>query len=550
MKTRIILITILLLSAAASHAQVTQQWVQNYNDTYNYNDIGTRVVADGSGNVYVLGSSYDYTNDNADFFTIKYGPQGSQLWKIEYGNLLFGGFDYPEAITVDNAGNVYVAGDHLVSNGVSHFVTIKYNSSGTLQWAVQYSGPIDGLTDPKGIVVDGSGNVYVTGSCFGIGFNSDWATVKYNTNGVQQWVQVHGGSVNSEDSPSDITIDNAGNIYVTGYEGINASNSQFATIKYSPAGVQQWRAVYNGPGGVDVPNSITIDGSNNTYVTGASKGTDSYYHCATVKYNSSGVEQWVQRYNGGGNGDDEGLKAVFKDGFVYVGGYAQGVGTNRDYLTIKYNAAGNNMWTQTYDGPASGRDQCNSIAVDEFGDVYVTGESKGTDGISHIATVRYNPNGTQQWVQRYNSGQCSGYVDEAGLGVAVGPTGGILVTGWSTQIDNNCSFTDCTTLKYTQTGLGISSNGGNIPDKYSLEQNYPNPFNPATNINFAVPKSGLVTLVVYDITGKEITTLVNENLPAGSYKVNFDASHLSSGVYLYRITSGDFTDVKKMVLVK
>jgi hypothetical protein len=89
-----------------------------------------------------------------------------------------------------------------------------------------------------------------------------------------------------------------------------------------------------------------------------------------------------------------------------------------------------------------------------------------------------------------------------------------------------------------------------IADIYELSQNYPNPFNPATTINFSIPKSGLVTLKIYDMLGKEVATLVNELRNAGSHSIDFNASALSSGTYFYRIESGNFRDVKKMMLIK
>ncbi len=95
-----------------------------------------------------------------------------------------------------------------------------------------------------------------------------------------------------------------------------------------------------------------------------------------------------------------------------------------------------------------------------------------------------------------------------------------------------------------------TSNNSNIPEDFRLLQNFPNPFNPTTNIEFSVPKNNLVTLKVYDITGKLVSTLVNQNLSAGTYNVDFDASRLSSGVYFYRLISGNFSDVKKMILLK
>ncbi|MFA7360924.1 MAG: T9SS type A sorting domain-containing protein [Candidatus Kapaibacterium sp.] len=97
---------------------------------------------------------------------------------------------------------------------------------------------------------------------------------------------------------------------------------------------------------------------------------------------------------------------------------------------------------------------------------------------------------------------------------------------------------------------GITQNGNTVPTDYALSQNYPNPFNPTTKINFALPKSGLVTMKVYDILGKEVATLVNEVKNAGSYSVDFNASNLTSGMYFYKVSVNGFSDVKKMLMIK
>ncbi len=98
--------------------------------------------------------------------------------------------------------------------------------------------------------------------------------------------------------------------------------------------------------------------------------------------------------------------------------------------------------------------------------------------------------------------------------------------------------------------IGIHQISTEVPAKFDLQQNYPNPFNPATNIKFSIPSGSFVTLKIYDQTGKEITALVNQELAAGIYNVDFDAGDLSSGLYFYKITAGDFSQTKKMVLVK
>ncbi len=96
----------------------------------------------------------------------------------------------------------------------------------------------------------------------------------------------------------------------------------------------------------------------------------------------------------------------------------------------------------------------------------------------------------------------------------------------------------------------VKKDNNNIPNKFNLSQNYPNPFNPSTVINYSIPKSQMVSLKIYNILGQEVATLVNQEQVAGNYKVTFDASRLSSGVYFYSIKTGNFSAVKKMMLLK
>ncbi|TRZ51815.1 T9SS C-terminal target domain-containing protein [bacterium] len=124
-------------------------------------------------------------------------------------------------------------------------------------------------------------------------------------------------------------------------------------------------------------------------------------------------------------------------------------------------------------------------------------------------------------------------------------------TDWASVLSDFASTTGI-----SQDG-GIESEGGdnllrnsNIPKEFNLSQNYPNPFNPVTKINFAIPKSGFVTLKIYDILGMEIKTLVNEMKQPGYYTVDFNGSSLASGIYFYRVVAGNFVSVKRMVLIK
>jgi hypothetical protein len=89
-----------------------------------------------------------------------------------------------------------------------------------------------------------------------------------------------------------------------------------------------------------------------------------------------------------------------------------------------------------------------------------------------------------------------------------------------------------------------------MPTEYSISQNYPNPFNPTTKIKFALPQRALTKIIIYDLLGREIQTLLNKELEAGYREVNFDATNFQSGVYFYRIQSGNFIQTKKMILIK
>jgi len=112
------------------------------------------------------------------------------------------------------------------------------------------------------------------------------------------------------------------------------------------------------------------------------------------------------------------------------------------------------------------------------------------------------------------------------------------------------SLEDVYFLRSTVTFTSINTISTEVPAKYSLSQNYPNPFNPATSIKFAITKAGFVSLKIYDLTGREISSLVNENLSAGTYNYAYNAANLSSGIYFYTLKADGFSETKKMMLIK
>jgi uncharacterized delta-60 repeat protein len=438
------ILTINFLTILNVFPQVTEEWVARYNGPGSGIDLARSIAVDGSGNVYVTGESVG-SGTSYDYATIKYNSSGVEQWVQRYngpGN----DNDRAYSLAVDGSGNVYVTGWSWGSGTSYDYATIKYNSSGVEQWVQRYNGPGNSTDWANSIAVDGSGNVYVTGESWGSGTYSDYATIKYNPAGVQQWVQRYNGPGNGSDRADSIAVDGSGNVYVTGESVGSGTYYDYATIKYNSSGVQQWVQRYNGPGNdYDYAYSIAVDGSGNVYVTGYSWGGGTYSDYATTKYNPAGVQQWVQRYNGPGNGSNRADSiAVDGSGNVYVTGESEGSGTGHDYATIKYNPAGVQEWVQRYNGPGNDYDYAYSIAVDGSGNVYVTGESQGSGTSWDYATIKYNSLGVQQWVQRYN-GPVNG--DDYADSIAVDGSGNVYVTGRS--LGSGTGY-DYATIKYSQ----------------------------------------------------------------------------------------------------
>lgn len=541
------LVTLIIQIIAFS--QVNQSWIARYNGPGNNYDFSNAIVVDNAGNVYVTGQSKpDTLQGSDDFTTIKYNSGGTQQWAASY-NGSGNGFDMPTAISIDNNGNVFVTGWSEGSGTNSDYATIKYNSAGVQQWVARYNGTANLDDDAQALVLDASGNVYVTGLSYGAGSNYDYVTIKYNNNGVQQWLARLNGAANIDDFAASLAVDNNGNVYVTGYIRGATTGYDFATIKYNTSGVQQWVMIYNGPAnGDDYTTNMAIDSTGNVYVTGYSPGIGSGIDFATIKYTSSGVQQWVSRYNGPGIGADYPSSAkVDLSGNVFVTGYSVGSGSGDDYTTIKYNSSGVQQWVARYNGIGNGSDYSIGIVLDRYNDVYVSGYAVSTSGYDYT-TIKYNNSGVQQWLMTYNgSANGTDIVSSIFIDTALN----VYVTGGSTGTSSGIDFA---TIKYNQV-TGIKSVGGQIPTTYALEQNYPNPFNPTTKIKFSLPHPSeggeqAVKLVVYDILGKEVETLVNKKLQPGSYEAEWDGSKYPTGIYFYTLKTDYFTDTKKMALTK
>src|SRR6266545_1253877 len=294
------------------------------------------------------------------------------------------------------------------------------------------------------VAVDASGNVYVTGSSYGPNGLADYATVKYSNSGHTLWVQRYNGPEDNWDAATELALDASGNVYVTGHS-YGSNDFDYVTIKYSSSGTQEWVAHYDGPANSeDWPNALAVDASGNVYVTGDSReGSPNLSDYVTVKYSPSGVQRWAARYSA--LYDYATALAVDASGNVYVTGYSYGSGSYYDFATIKYNARGRLRWVARYNGGID--DLAYALAVDASGNVYVTGESGAVGKGSDYGTVKYDDRGVQAWVARYNG---PGNSTDVANAIALDASGDVYVTGES---EGSGTVADFATLKYSASGV-------------------------------------------------------------------------------------------------
>lgn len=563
MKKIVILTAVLffIILSSVSYSEIVSR-VLTYNGPGSLIDKCTAITQDNQGKVYATGVSWGGNSTKDDYATIKFAEDGDFLWVARYdgpGHDL----DYASAITVDNNGNVYVTGwSRDGSNlGSEDFCTIKYNSNGIQQWVARYNGGIDDwyyYDYAKAIQVDAAGNVYITGDTWGnSNLRDDYVTIKYNQNGVLQWAKRYNGPSSKEDIPNSLVLDASGNVYVTGGSVTTGKGYDMLTVKYNNSGTQLWTARYDGPAMLDdIANELRVDQNGNVYITGSSQGTTSKLDYATLKYNASGLQQWLNRFNGASN-DTDAATGLDLDVYnnVYVTGYSKStpIGTTAgyyDYFTIKYASTnGSLMWQNKYDG--GGIDKAWDIAVVNRGcaanvlggggdipcwdiDIYVTGQSAGTGTNNDFVTLRYIEDGSSKWTNRFNGPTNA---SDAAYSLSAKNDYPIVYAGGSFAND------------YGIIGITEARPFDNNNFK-GISTSYPNPFNPETNIIFRVAKESNVKIVVYDVLGKTIAQLVDKKFGAGIHAVNWNASNLNSGVYFYRIETDYGFETKKLVLVK
>lgn len=420
--------------------------------------------------------------------------QLSSDWVSRYNS--FDGDDKAQAMAADKEGNIYVTGYSEGKGTGKDILTIKYSGDGKDVWSSRFNGSdaISGLDDvANAIAIDEKGNVYVTGSSFSGRIRRDFCTIKYNENGEIVWVSYFSGIGRIEDSDEEATsiaIGDGGSVYVAGYSGGTGAGYDLYAVKYSLSGEQLWASKYSEFSNVEEkPVFIKAHESGFAYVAGTVErmnGKDYFI----AKVSKSGDQEWDQWYNGvGGNAaisDDEvSALALDEEGNAYITGFSYGVGTGKDFCTVKYGYDGTEQWVSRADNGQSlknirNEDEAKALLIDLSGNVFVTGVSTSSLGGSDFLTEKINAKGEREWMKKYNSDDFL-YTEDGGEALALDKKGNIYVTGYINGFPplldcGNERGIDFCTIKYSQSGV----------QKWTEEYNGPGPLGSNNDIAKAI----------------------------------------------------------------
>jgi hypothetical protein len=429
-----------------------------------------------------------------------------------------------------------------IASGVIRFyplpdkiILMKLNSYGDTNWVKLF-----GLNNPQGHWVEQTLDM---GFIIGGQDSGKPYLVKTDSLGNMQWDKRY---FNDQTCRCVKQISDGGYI-LAGNSGIVLKT---VFIKVDSNGNVIWQKVYGDGVNRIFLNEIVL--TNSGFIAACTIGLQQSADVYIMKLNLNGDTLWTKRKGGNDFDGANSIDKIGNEGFV-IGGESRSFSSNNkiESYVIKIDTNGQTFWQRTYSNV--GYEECNSIKYKPNTGYVLCGDSDST-GLQNFneAKIRIvDLNGNPLYENSFYPGE-----DENSLySIDLTSDGGFIFSGYANLIPGG---TKALVVKTDSLGraiiIGIQPISSTIPQSFNLHQNYPNPFNPVTTIRFDIPAVGTVPrtvrLIIYDVLGRQIATLVNENLTPGTYEAKWEASNLASGMYFYKLTSGEFTAVKKMVLIK
>ncbi len=364
-------------------ADLSEQWNADYNDEFNEGDVANSLTVDSNNRVTVTGYSSLYgggAGNTNDVYTIGYPADGStESWTDQY-NGPDGDDDRSSAVAsaVDGSDNVVVVG-YGKNNSVPEnddIYVIKFQPDGTRDWAiVPYDGGYE--DSPAAVAFDQSNNILVGGYSYNA-TDKDFLVAKYDgTDGSQLWLKKIDGSGNGNDYVNDLVVDSSGDVYVTGYSYTTSNTGDMHTIKFAGSdGTPLWEKSYNGSGnGYDVGEGIAFDPVDGSIIVGGTTYTDNgdqeYFH---TRYDTDGTLRagWPKILDRPGSHEAMYEMSIDQSGTVALTGTTD-AGGNDDILTVKYDSGGLILGASVYNGAANAADVPAAVVTNNYGETFVAG---------------------------------------------------------------------------------------------------------------------------------------------------------------------------------
>jgi hypothetical protein len=513
--------SVAVLTVVDTALRLQPGWVQRYNGTASQNDYATALALDAQGNILQTGYAKESLSGNLDFVTLKYDRSGNLLWRAVYDG---GDEDRAVAMVVDPEGNTYMTGaSKRAPSSAWDYATVKYGPDGTQLWVMRYDGVVRKDDLPSAICLRAEGGVVVTGASKGEGDRFTFLTIAYDGEGRQAWLTAYTAPKRDEDRAVSVASDKAGNIYVTGQSKGEGTDFDYATVKYSSSGEQLWAQRYNGSASkADIPVKVLAGDDGFVTVTGTSEDAVTKKDYATIRYDSNGVPLWIALYDDPWKTDDfAGDMLVDREGNVIVTGWSSSPSAKLDFATVKYSPAGQQLWASRYS--EADEDRALALAIDQRGDIYVTGTSKVGTGFD-IATVKLmGKDGTMSAPALHNSG---GNTADTPVSIAVDSRYYVYVAG------QGFNSLDYTLLQYQSSYLApVITN----LSAYDVELS-------SATVKAVVDSQGSPTAFHfrYGTTSNYETTTEWVTLPPGASPVAASLTGLTSGtLYHYSIVSSN-----------
>lgn len=336
----------------------TQLWTATYNGRANQDDSASAIVVDSMGNVFVCGWTIDTLMDQ-DMVTLKYSPSGQLLW-VKTWRRAVNRDDAAHALAVNRLGRVMVTGFCSDAQYNIDFCTICYNAqTGDTVWVRYYNRTPENDEDiPYSICGDDSNNIYVTGTSYDDGTDYDIVTIRYRYDGTQNWLRrKNNWPWVGDDYGLKVVFDpTTRSIIVGGIVWDDNQDYNYFTIKYRATnGESLWARAYNRypANNEDLLAAISLDNAGNVYVTGTSFDNVTDYDIATVSYTSGGIPRWTNRYDADGLEDVGADISIDSLGQIFIIGTGESRTTRMDLAVLKYDNNGNPLYTWRWDNQFS-----------------------------------------------------------------------------------------------------------------------------------------------------------------------------------------------------